>query len=366
MLTYILNIPGTKVAASVPQHGEYPNTAALLRFKSTEPSHVLPTVVTYSNFDDAIGNDLPPKDDDALESFRWFKLDALSSAPDAEKKIWSDSKNTERPARELLRTFLQGLHQKIRQCVLRMYPGIDWNKEYIDFVFSIPSVVGLNGASNMMKLAKESDFDSASGRHKVVDIALTEPEAAGVHIVRQLSESTGLKVRSNLSLSYRPNSGLMADQLGALRKATQLSSSMQVAVLRYELSTPFRYLEASNDANTSFLMQDLSMMTLIDDDKWKLDTNFLQPVSSQQLGGAHIDLAILNLLGKFFLDHGCLPTDVHHLVNCVYTLPKFFTSKTKLETLECTCPQSPGVLFPPMPGHGDEIRVVNGKLTIEK
>ncbi|KAH8180248.1 hypothetical protein LIA77_01767 [Sarocladium implicatum] len=252
---------GTKVAVSRPEHGKYPKKSTLLEFQAAEPCDILPTVVTY-----------PTTSGDSNETYRWFKVAALCSRSKEDSPITSVSGKTMKPARQLLERFLLDLSIKIRHCMSAMYPqlSITWRTENIDFVFSVPSIVGLSGAGILTKLAKECHFESANGKHRVVEIALTEPEAAA---------------------TYKGHTALIVDVGGGT--------------------------------------SDLSMMTILEDDGWKLDTNFLQPVSSQLLGGAHMDRAVLKSVEELFLQH-VGPSD--ELATCLGEIPStpgYFKAKTK-------------------------------------
>lgn len=80
--------------------------------------------------------------------------------------------------------------------MLRTYPRLNgrWDTADVDFVFSVPSIVGLRGASILTRLARACNFESANGKHRVVEITLTEPEAAGAYVIRSAAHNIGIAV----------------------------------------------------------------------------------------------------------------------------------------------------------------------------
>lgn len=82
------------------------------------------------------------------------------------------------------------------------------------------------------------------------------------------------------------------------------------------------------------ILQDLSMMTVVEENGWKLDTNFLEPVSSQLFGGAHMDRAVLDVIRHSLLQHGNPPGEIDKLIEDVYEGSGYFEAKTDLTDLE--------------------------------
>lgn len=122
-------------------------------------------------------------------------------------------------------------------------------------------------------------------------------------------------------------------------------------------------IRLTNETST----QDLSMMTIADNDKWKLDTNFLQSVSSQALGGAHMERALLDFVRDFFLQRGSHPTAVADLVKEVQKSDEFAESKIELCGLSLELKQAnAGIVSPPIgENESAEIRLEGNNLTID-
>jgi hypothetical protein len=60
-----------------------------------------------------------------------------------------------------------------------------WTETDIDFVFSVPSIARERGAEALFAMAKECNFETVRGRHRVAAITLTEPEAAGFFLLNK-------------------------------------------------------------------------------------------------------------------------------------------------------------------------------------
>ena len=193
---------GTKVGVSVPVNGAYPLDPTDIHFQAKQPHNILPTVVTFSKIDTAIGHDSPVKGNDgSVETFRWFKLAALSSTPGSDGQVKSLSGETVKPAQELLDIFLSQLHLKIHNWLSTKYPWLDHRCQEIDYVFSVPSIVGLEGAAILVERAKACNFETIKSKHKVFDVVLTEPEAAGAFVIYKMATDLGLKVGQPLRIA---------------------------------------------------------------------------------------------------------------------------------------------------------------------
>jgi hypothetical protein len=101
--------------------------------------------------------------------------------------VMSSDGESQRPASEVLRAFLCRLYIEIRNsnCGLRLDMTDRWRTLDIDFAFSVPGIVGLDGATRLTSMAKECNFEQVRGLHKVIDVKMTEPEAAGVYLLRK-------------------------------------------------------------------------------------------------------------------------------------------------------------------------------------
>ena len=75
--------------------------------------------------------------------------------------------------------FLRKLYPHIKKCVCDNVP--DWGSAYIEFLFSVPTTwTKLGLTSEFKKLAKSAGFGRDGSKH-IVDVSLTEAEAAAVH-----------------------------------------------------------------------------------------------------------------------------------------------------------------------------------------
>jgi hypothetical protein len=159
----------------------------VLEVSTAYPRELLPTRVEH---EDVAG---------FKKTYSWFKLRALTTG---ESNSTLSGDMSQSLAQELLRKFLGEVLVRIREFyedtkVKSKKDLPPWREATIDFMFSIPSTVGEDGALILQTAAEEAGFSyrAKNAKHKVRDIALTEPEAAALAVVRE--EKALFKARLN-------------------------------------------------------------------------------------------------------------------------------------------------------------------------
>lgn len=168
----------TKVATRFA--GPFEGDLTVFELSTTHPKDLLPTRVEHV---DVAG---------FKETYSWFKLRALMTGERRSPLSGNISQNF---ARDLLCKFLGELHVLIRKFYEDTKARSDqklppWREATIDFMFSIPSTAGEDGARVLQTAAEQAGFSyrSKGAKHKVRNIALTEPEAAALAVVREEKE----------------------------------------------------------------------------------------------------------------------------------------------------------------------------------
>ena len=185
---------GTKIAASFPLTDSVRSPPVPFVWRDNKSAHALPTIVVCQDLD---GRDDSAPGDAEPRILRWFKLKALCSET-RERTDGSEQGLSRKQARSLVRQFLDGLlprisayfDDRIRPLNTKLPP---WTSARIEFVFSVPSIVGQEGAAFLEQAAKEAGFSTSDGKHRVLKIAFTEAEAAAIHVVKEFKDL--LKVR---------------------------------------------------------------------------------------------------------------------------------------------------------------------------
>lgn len=175
------SVPAQK-AAFLKSNGSHTEVELIQLSKSG--SYILPTVVPSPDPDEEFG--------------QWFKLKALSTPPSAGENDTNQGISHKR-ATDLLGRFLKGLlpqivdyYNRIQTMHYRYLPP--WKEARVEFVFSVPSIVGKDGASILTEAARNAGFHSTDGKHHVLDIVLTEAEAAAVAATRSYGPSLGVSL----------------------------------------------------------------------------------------------------------------------------------------------------------------------------
>lgn len=171
---------------SFPDGDSYPEDAQPLLWPSSKPVHALRTTVVYIGGMLEIGAQPQVRSQATSEAFEHFKLKALNPERYG-SMVMSSNGESQRPAPEVLRAFLCRLYIEIRNniCGLRLDMTGRWTTIDIGFAFSVPGIVGLDGATRLTSMAKECNFEKVKGLHKVIDVKITEPEAAGIYLLRK-------------------------------------------------------------------------------------------------------------------------------------------------------------------------------------
>jgi hypothetical protein len=107
--------------------------------------------------------------------------------------------------------------------------------------------------------------------------------------------------------------------------------------------------------------QDLSIIAMGRDDKWKLDMDLVSPVSSDRFGAALIDRSVRALVEKYALLHDLDPHQASSIASSVTFASRYLTAKIKLQNLEWSLGRT-GLSAAETTG---EIHVENDKLILE-
>lgn len=171
---------GTKIAASsyTGGNGDQPRPVA---FEWAPSRYTLPTIVKarWPNMVDSAS-------ETEHEIKRRFKLKALGLGEASDNEAIPSLSHHE--ARLLLSQFLRDLLPLIAGYYdthfnrSRLLPT--WEDINVEFVFSVPSIAGVHGGVLLTKLAREAGFQTMDGKFKVLDVKLTEPEAAAIYAIK--------------------------------------------------------------------------------------------------------------------------------------------------------------------------------------
>ncbi|KAL8346759.1 hypothetical protein RB601_003527 [Gaeumannomyces tritici] len=133
-----------------------------------------------------------------------------------------------------------------------------WDKARVDIVLSVPAAVGQDGGAVLVDAARRVGFENTRRTHRVLDIGLTEPEAAMLQVLHESKDR------------FKNGDHILVVDVGG---------------------------------GTS----DLSMVVLADRETGPVKTDFFQPVTSQQLGSVNIDGGLRASIIRGF--EQCLPQE---------------------------------------------------------
>ncbi|KAF6829097.1 hypothetical protein CPLU01_08110 [Colletotrichum plurivorum] len=189
----------TKVAYTIRQDGNFGDIRAIQNWPKMggeeDEANYVPTLVCYESSHDIMQNEpqfvgFPSQEDKRnpdLKFYEWFKKDfpANLSSNDGNTQFWPRTSD-ETETHVLYRVFLSELYASIELVLspILQRNGLDWNDAQIQFVFSVPATwnrpnetLGMV-ADNLKMVAREARFE---GERRVVDIGMTEPEAAAAY-----------------------------------------------------------------------------------------------------------------------------------------------------------------------------------------
>lgn len=106
------------------------------------------------------------------------------------------------------------------------------------------------------------------------------------------------------------------------------------------------------------------MMTIADDDKWKLDTNFLQPISCDLFGGAHMDGAVFSSIEKVLLQRDKTPSAIKQFLADMHKSKEYYKAKVSLEILRYSHTVVQDIVQPLEEDDDNEIRIEDGELVV--
>jgi hypothetical protein len=180
----------------LPEGDRYSKTQPINWSSDTGLNYTVPTTVTYTTEGQVIiGLEIPEAKEQGLELFRHFKLKALR--PEGSRDaLYSFSGKTQAPARTLLRDFLECLRTRIQDvlCKEHNWQPVKWIKRDVDFILSFPSMVGSEGAQIMFETASEIFNGGHGATHQVLNVTVSEAEAAGVCAVKSLRDRVKVSI----------------------------------------------------------------------------------------------------------------------------------------------------------------------------
>ncbi|KAL8381164.1 hypothetical protein RB595_005447 [Gaeumannomyces hyphopodioides] len=192
------------------------------------------------------------KDDPDCEVFRHFKLKALQ-APDSLFPPVTDPTDANAARPQLKKTGRELSHDVLKKLVTSVakfyaskqhgYKLPAWDDARVEVVLSVPLAVGKNGGTVLVNMARLAGFQNAQQSHRVLEISLTEAEAAAVQILHEKGDL--FKIGDHV---------LIADLGGGT--------------------------------------SDMSMLVLTNKENSQVNTDFFEPVTCELLGGAYIDDAL--------------------------------------------------------------------------
>lgn len=103
------------------------------------------------------------------------------------------------------------------------------------------------------------------------------------------------------------------------------------------------------------------MIAMGRDDKWKLDTDLIGPVSSDRFGAVSIDRSVRALVEQYALRHSFEPPQASSIAFSVTNDPQYLAAKVRMQVLKCML----GTTGISAAETTDEIHVENDKLILE-
>lgn len=141
----------------------------------------VPTSLCYEGGNEISWGFLTHREDgDDLEVHDWFKIYLDETEYHKAAKLDPEAvPPTHAHVKTYYRDYLRKLYQHIKKVLSAELPAVGFEKESIEFIFSVPTTWSPGVAEDLRQLAREAGFDSGSPNHSV-KIGLTEAEAAAV------------------------------------------------------------------------------------------------------------------------------------------------------------------------------------------
>jgi hypothetical protein len=211
-----VQIPDTKVAYIKREDGKYDSVRDFQNWTNLgagrkNETALVPTILAYEK-DNNLQDHAPAyvgfpdkyqKADKELEVYEWFKehfpgnLPRAGHEPGNRVQRASVTNPSSTDTMILFFQFLKKVYVAIRSESKELWPGLDWDDAYIEFIFSVPATWNRltetleNITQRFRAVVKEAGFDNP--KH-TVSIGLTEPEAAAAFCLANQDEKHHLEV----------------------------------------------------------------------------------------------------------------------------------------------------------------------------